>query len=116
MSELFDPAKDYCLSDECVLLRPLVLDDLQYLQVFARNEPSIWKYSTIGVSNEADLEKYIGMALDGRAQGKEYPFIVFDKRSGQYAGSTRFYDIQPFHQTLQLGYTWYGKDFQGTGL
>lgn len=116
MSELFDPTKDYRLSDECVLLRPLVLNDGQYLQVFARNEPDIWKYSTIGVSNEEDLEKYIRMALDAREQGKEYPFIVFDKRTGRYAGSTRFYDIQLFHQTLQLGYTWYGKDFQGTGL
>lgn len=116
MSELFDPTKDYSLSDECVLLRPLVLNDGQYLQVFARNEPDIWKYSTIGVSNEADLEKYIRMALDARELGKEYPFIVFDKRTGRYAGSTRFYDIQLFHQTLQLGYTWYGKDFQGTGL
>jgi N-acetyltransferase len=116
MSEVFDSAKDYCLSDDCVLLRPLVSNDLQYLQVFARNEPEIWKYSTIGVFNEADLEKYIQLALDGRAQGREYPFIVFDKRSGRYAGSTRFYDIQLFHQTLQLGYTWYGKDFQGTGL
>lgn len=116
MSEVFDPTKDYSLTDECVLLRPLVQDDLEYLRVFARNEPAIWKYSTIGVSNEADLEKYIRVALDARTQGKEYPFIVFDKRTGQYAGSTRFYDIQPFHQTLQLGYTWYGKDFQGTGL
>lgn len=116
MSEMFDSAKEYQLTDECVLLRPLLSSDLQYLQVFARNEPEIWKYSTIGVSNEADLEKYVRLALDGRAQGKEYPFIVFDKRSGRYAGSTRFYDIQSFHRTLQLGYTWYGKEFQGTGL
>ena len=27
-----------------------------------------------------------------------------------------FYDIQAAFKTLQLGYTWYGKDFQGTGL
>lgn len=45
-----------------------------------------------------------------------YPFIVFDKRTNEYAGSTRFYDINLSFQTLQLGYTWYGKRFRGTGL
>ena len=42
--------------------------------------------------------------------------IMNDKQRKAYAGSTRFYDIQTYHRTLQLGYTWYGKDFQGTGL
>ncbi len=28
----------------------------------------------------------------------------------------RFYDINVPFKTLQLGYTWYGKKFQGTGL
>ena len=48
--------------------------------------------------------------------GKEYAFTVFDKIKNRYAGSTRFYDIQNQHKMIQLGYTWYGKDFQGTGL
>ena len=33
-----------------------------------------------------------------------------------YAGSTRFYDINILQKTLQLGYTWYGNRFWGTGL
>ena len=56
------------------------------------------------------------MALDARAEKKEYPFIVFDKRIQQFVGSTRFYDIQLSNQSLQLGYTWYSKVAQGTGL
>jgi RimJ/RimL family protein N-acetyltransferase len=56
------------------------------------------------------------LASDARKEEKEYPFIVFDKLSNSCAGSTRFYDIQLLQKTLQLGYTWYGKDFQGTGL
>lgn len=32
------------------------------------------------------------------------------------AGSTRFYSIQNTHSTLSIGYTWYGKEFQRTGL
>jgi RimJ/RimL family protein N-acetyltransferase len=47
---------------------------------------------------------------------KEYPFIVFDKIAGTYAGSTRFYDIQLAASTTLIGYTWYGFQFQRTGL
>jgi RimJ/RimL family protein N-acetyltransferase len=62
------------------------------------------------------MQRYIAAALKARADQKEYPFIVFDKRTQEYAGCTRFYDIQLTHQTTQLGYTWYGKKFQGSGL
>jgi RimJ/RimL family protein N-acetyltransferase len=62
------------------------------------------------------LTNYIQLALKARENKTEYPFIVFDKKSGKYAGSTRFYDINLAFKTLQLGYTWYGKEFRGTGL
>ena len=62
------------------------------------------------------MKKYITDALKARSEGKEYPFIVWDKKAGKYAGSTRFYDIQTVNKTLQLGYTWYGEECQRTGL
>jgi RimJ/RimL family protein N-acetyltransferase len=58
----------------------------------------------------------VGTAVKNLADKKEYPFIVFDKKANRYAGSTRFYDIQQPWLTTQLGYTWYGKDFQRSGL
>jgi RimJ/RimL family protein N-acetyltransferase len=112
----FDFNKDHILEDERVLLRPLIKQDSINLQYFSLNEPDIWKYSLQGAAGTAELEKYIDIALKAKAQQKEYPFIVFDKKTGEYAGSTRFYDILPELQTLQLGYTWYGKQFQRTGL
>jgi RimJ/RimL family protein N-acetyltransferase len=113
---LFDFEKEYVLEDERVLLRPLTSEDSINLQYFSLNEPDLWKYSLQGAAGETELNKYMDAALRGRAAQKEYPFIVFDKQKGQYAGSTRFYDIIPEFDFLQLGYTWYGKQFQGTGL
>lgn len=113
---LFDFNKDHILQDERVLLRPLQKEDSINLQYFSLNEPDLWKYSLQGAAGETELNKYIDIALRGRATQKEYPFIVFDKFTGKYAGSTRFYDIIPEYEFLQLGYTWYGKEFQGTGL
>ena len=116
MSVLFDPSVDYILEDGCVLLRPLETNDCNNLLVFSLNEPELWKYSLVKVAGEENLRNYINTALAARSEGKEYPFIVFDKRTQEFAGSTRFYDIQLSQKTLQLGYTWYGKKFHGTGL
>ena len=106
----------YILENERALLRPLELADYELLIYFAMNEPEIWKYSLVQAGGAAGLKNYIQLAIEGRNAQKEYPFIVFDKKTNQFAGSTRFYDIQLNNKYLQLGYTWYGKDFQGTGL
>ena len=112
----FKPDTNYVLENDSVLLRPLVINDFDNLSHFARKEPEIWKFSLVAVQGEEGLRNYIEMAIEQKNKGTEYPFIVFDKRTNQYAGSTRFYDIQPANKSLQLGYTWYGKAFQGTGL
>jgi RimJ/RimL family protein N-acetyltransferase len=113
---MFDFTQEYNLENEVVLLRPLRENDYEHLVTFSINEPDLWYYSLVPADSEENLKTYIYAALKGRTDNKEYPFIVFDKRTGKYAGSTRFYDIQLHHKTLQLGYTWYGKAFQGTGL
>jgi RimJ/RimL family protein N-acetyltransferase len=104
------------LEDETVLLRPLQESDVENLLEFSINEPDTWKYSLVQANGKENLKKYIQIALKARDNGTEFPFIVFDKKSGKYAGSTRFYDINLEFKTLQLGYTWYGKNFRGTGL
>ncbi len=107
---------DLELEDERVLLRPLQKNDLKFLLPFALNEPEIWTYSSVSVAGENGISAYIENAIQGRQSQKEYPFIIFDKSYNEYAGSSRFYDIQLTLSTTQLGYTWYGKKFQRTGL
>ena len=104
------------LENERVLLRPLQKSDVENLLHFSINEPDIWFYSLVRANGKENLENYIDIALQAKENKTEFPFVVFDKQTNQYAGSTRFYDINFPFKTLQLGYTWYGKDFQGTGL
>lgn len=112
----FDPAADYVLENDRVLLRPLEANDYDHLLHFATQEPGIWKYSLLQAGSAALLRNYFDLALAAKAEQREYPFIVYDKQHGMYAGSTRFYDMQLKQKCLQLGYTWYGQSFQGTGL
>ncbi|MEO5650884.1 MAG: GNAT family protein [Ginsengibacter sp.] len=116
MIEIFNPSENYILEDERVLLRPLQPEDKKYLLPFSLNEQDLWKYSLVSAAGEKELQNYMSLAFEAKASGKEYPFIVFDKKTNEYAGTTRFYDINIPYKTLQLGYTWYGKSFQGTGL
>jgi RimJ/RimL family protein N-acetyltransferase len=112
----FDFNKKYTLENESLILRPLEITDIENLIHFSINEPELWRYSLLPASNENELKNYLKVALEKRKNKVDYPFIVFDKKTNSYAGSTRFYDIQLSNKTLQLGYTWYGKNFQGTGL
>ena len=104
------------LENERVLLRALTREDADHLLPFSLYEPEIWTYGLVTAAGRDNLEKYIDSAVSSLEQQKEYPFIVYDKQAGRYAGSTRFYDIQQHWLTTQLGYTWYGKEFQRSGL
>ena len=104
------------LEDERVLLRPLEESDYENLLPFALQEKGLWFYSLVRPEGEQGLKNYLDIAFREKKAGREFPFIVFDKKFNEYAGSTRFYDINLPYKTVQLGYTWYGKKFHGTGL
>ena len=108
--------ENYILENNRVRLSPLGISDFANLLPYSTLEPDLWKYSLVQAIGEDGLRHYIELALAGRQAEREYPFIVWDKTHQKYVGSTRFYDIQLKHKTLQLGYTWYGKIAQGTGV
>ena len=116
MKSTFITTDQYMLEDQHVLLMPMDEGDYHNLLPFSLHEPELWKYSLVSGAGEEGLKHYMQLALDARDIGREYPFIVFDKNTASVAGCTRFYDINMPYQTLQLGYTWYGKQFQGTGI
>jgi RimJ/RimL family protein N-acetyltransferase len=113
---MLDFSKDYVLENRVVRLSPLKESDFDNLVPFSINEPDLWKHSLLQANSPEKMKFYIDKALEGRKNKNTYAFTVYDKRTNQYAGSTRFYDIQIESAALQLGYTWYGKEFQGTGI
>ncbi len=114
--QTFNFLQEHILENDAVRLNPLHHQDIDQLLHFSEEQPELWKYSLQPANGLENLKNYIDFALRGRKEETSYPFIVFDKRTQQIAGSTRFYDFQKNHNTVQLGYTWYGKEFQGTGI
>ena len=111
-----DFKEKYILENDFVLLRPLEYSDFDHLLEYSENEPEIWEYNSGGANGKENLKKYIKNAVAQRTNEKEYPFIVFDKTSQKYVGSTRFYAIFSENKTIEIGYTWYGQQYQGTGV
>ncbi|MFT4984374.1 MAG: RimJ/RimL family protein N-acetyltransferase [Flavobacterium sp.] len=116
MAASFNFSQYIILEDERVLLRALQNSDVEYLLEISLNEPETWEYALVKGNGKENLINYIQLATTARENKTQFPFIVFDKKLGKYAGSTRFYDINLEFKTLLLGFTWYGKQFRGTGV
>lgn len=112
----FNFKEDYTLENDVVRLQPLQANDYEKLVEFSINEPELWSFNANGPDSPENLKKYIDKALSQKEKQLEYPFVVFDKMKNQIAGSTRFYNINLDAKHLEIGFTWYGKQFQGTSL
>ena len=79
-------------------------------------DDEIWKYMGMFVRTETDFENYLTSTLNSQKNGICYPFLIIDKETGKVAGSSRYGYLNMASEKCEIGWTWYGKDFQGTGL
>lgn len=112
----FDFAKDIILENKNVLLRPLTINDFDFLAPIIGQSPNLLQFSPTQIKSVSELQQYIQNALAERAAGIRYPFIIFDKNKQAYAGSTSFAAVSNKDKRLEIGWTWIGKDFQQSGL
>jgi RimJ/RimL family protein N-acetyltransferase len=103
------------LENRRVRLRPLEASDFEALKAIALT-PEIWRYTLTRADDAVSLAAYIAAALQDRAAGRRYPFVIIDRETGKLAGSTSYYHISEANQSLSIGYTWVGTDFQRKGL
>jgi N-acetyltransferase len=72
----------------------------------------LWELWYTVVPHPDDVTKYIGDALAGQAAGKMLPWAVRELSSGTIVGCTRYHDIVPEIDRVEIGYTWYGASWQ----
>ncbi|MFC4634289.1 GNAT family N-acetyltransferase [Dokdonia ponticola] len=76
----------------------------------------LYKYGASDISTPKKLKKYMNEAFEKKEQGLSLPFIIYDKKLERFAGSTRFGNIDKKNKVVQIGWTWLGDDFRGSGL
>ena len=104
------------LENRRVLLRPMQLTDVALLAPLALSQPELYRLMTSYIHSPEDLCRFVEQGVLDREAGISIPFIIFDKQNNLVAGSTRFGHIEDQHKRLEIGWTWIGKEFQGTGL
>ncbi len=107
--------KNLCLETELVLLRPLKIDDIHLLEKLV-HEKSLWDYFTLELDKPGELKKWIQIALENQLDNIRIPFCIIEKSSGKITGSTSYGSISFFDKRIEIGWSWLGKEFQGTGI
>ncbi len=103
------------LENEFVNLSPLKLDNYENLIPVALQK-KLLQYSPSDIYTPESLRNYVTIALEQKERSTSIPFIIFDKIKQQYAGSSRYMNIDWKNQVLEIGSTWIGREFQGSGL
>jgi N-acetyltransferase len=63
----------------------------------------------------ADARADINAALAARARGERFAYAQIDAATGEFAGSSSYYDLDPKLGTIAIGHTWLGKRWWRTG-
>lgn len=103
------------LENEHVKLSPLTLENYQELITIA-SQKKLVQYSPSDIYSPDTLRHYVEVALEHKNSKSSIPFIIFDKKQQQFAGSTRFMNIHWKDKVLEIGSTWIGYELQGSGL
>ncbi|PHR46184.1 MAG: GNAT family N-acetyltransferase [Fluviicola sp.] len=104
------------LENDLISLSPLSHSHLDKLLPFVLSNPDLLKYSPSPFGTTKAFEAYIKKAISARNKKERYPFVIFDKKSNQYIGSSSYGKFSFENQRLEIGWTWIFKEFQGAGI
>ncbi len=100
------------LAGNIVQLEPLSLNHGPELSVIGLDS-SLWELGIERVISPEEMSSYIGRAI---ADAKTQAFAVRHRATGRLAGSTRYMNMELAHRRLEIGSTWYGLEYQQTGV
>jgi N-acetyltransferase len=94
-----------------VRLEPLGQEHRKGLSAAAA-DGRLWELHYTSVPGPDETEKYIAAALQGQVLGHMLPWAVRELTTGEIIGATRYHDIVPNIDRLEIGYTWYARRWQ----
>ncbi|MEM9884637.1 MAG: GNAT family protein [Bacteroidota bacterium] len=84
--------------------------------VGAASDGALWKLWMTSVPSSDTIDAYLKKALGDYEDGTALPFVVKLKTTNEIIGSTRYCNVEMAHKRLEIGYTWYAKSHQRTGV
>ena len=80
----------------------------------AASNGELWKLWFTSVPEPSDTRAYIDAALEGQRATHMLPWAVRELATDAISGSTRYHDIVPAADRVEIGYTWYAERWQKT--
>ena len=99
------------LEDHGVRLEPLTLAHEAGVRA-AASDGALWELWYTSVPAPDLVAQYITTANEGMAAGHMLPWAVLDAASGEVIGCTRYHDIVPAVDRVEIGYTFYAQRVQ----
>jgi len=96
-----------------IRLEPLT-DDHHEALAAAAADGRLWDLWFTAVPAPEGMRGYVADALRGQRDGHMLPWAVRDIASGAVIGSTRYHDVVPGIDRVEIGYTWYAQSRQRT--
>jgi RimJ/RimL family protein N-acetyltransferase len=72
----------------------------------------LWELWYTSVPGPEETTRYIADALAGQQAGHMLPWAVRELATGTIAGTTRYHDIVPQVDRVEIGWTWYAARWQ----
>src|SRR3954453_2194431 len=106
-------AQPVTLERGCFRLEPMAVEHHDALEAVAA-DGRLWELWFTSVPQPGGMMAYIGDALKGQKDGHMLPWAVRDTASGDVIGTTRYHDIVPAIDRVEIGWTWYAHSRQRT--
>jgi RimJ/RimL family protein N-acetyltransferase len=79
-------------------------------------DPELWRWTTIQMQTPDEMREYIEAALAARDAGSAIPFAIVSRDTGEVVGTTRLHSFNIEHRRVEIGFTWVGRQWQGTAV
>jgi N-acetyltransferase len=98
-----------------IRLEPLTMDHHEALAA-AVADGRLWELWYTNVPPPDGMAAYVAAALQAQQERHMMPWVVRDARTGAVVGATRYHDIVPALDRVEIGHTWYVQSRQRTGV
>ena len=82
----------------------------------AATDGKLWELWYTATPEPEKMPDYVAFALAGQKDGHMLPWVVREATTGAIVGSTRYHDIIPAADRVEIGYTWYAQRWQRTHI
>jgi N-acetyltransferase len=100
------PGLSQRLEGEIVVLEPLGPEHEAGLRA-AADDAEIWRWLPVHGRDAETFGTWFDLTLKAATEGREAPFAVRLRETGEVVGTSRYMNLRPEHKGLEIGYTWH---------